>query len=367
MSVAAEFKSPTEQDSETRPVLGPAGNRVRVSEILEIKRKTEIMKKPLQTRRLLVPKLPDSVVRANASVDSSCSSDSSSSVSSNKKTLRKTRTMDQQQNVMLKPVKIVSEKVEVIRRPRSVSRSPSPSPSPVNLMKRCDWITANSDPLYACFHDEEWGVPAHDDRKLFELLVFAIALAEHNWPTILSKRDAFRHKRLHCPRHLDVSKLHLQLFDNFDIASVAKFSEKKILAMKTAGKNVLSEPKLRAVVDNAKQILKVQEECGSFDNYCWSFVNHQTLKNGFRYVRQVPVKTPKADVISKDLMRRGFRCVGPTVVYSFMQVAGIVNDHLISCFRYQECNSNIQKASEDVVEETEVLAKTLDKMCLSPV
>lgn len=350
MSVAAEFKSPTEQDSETRPVLGPAGNRVRVSEILEIKRKTEIMKKPLQTRRLLVPKLPDSVVRANASVDSSCSSDSSSSVSSNKKTLRKTRTMDQQQKVMLKPVKIVPEKVEVIRRPRSVSRSPSPSPSPVNLMKRCDWITANSDPLYACFHDEEWGVPAHDDRKLFELLVFAIALAEHNWPTILSKRDAFR-----------------KLFDNFDIASVAKFSEKKILAMKTAGKNVLSEPKLRAVVDNAKQILKVQEECGSFDNYCWSFVNHQTLKNGFRYVRQVPVKTPKADVISKDLMRRGFRCVGPTVVYSFMQVAGIVNDHLISCFRYQECNSNIQKASEDVVEETEVLAKTLDKMCLSPV
>lgn len=96
-------------------------------------------------------------------------------------------------------------------------------------------------------------------------------------------------------------------------------------------------------------------------------MNHQTLKNGFRYVRQVPVKTPKADVISKDLMRRGFRCVGPTVVYSFMQVAGIVNDHLISCFRYQECNSNIQKASADVVEETEVLAKTLDKMCLSPV
>ncbi|OVA04551.1 Methyladenine glycosylase [Macleaya cordata] len=351
MSVAAEFKSSTEPDSETRPVLGPAGNRVRVSEFLEPKRKKETLKKPQQTRRLAT-RLPESVLRANASVDSSCSSDSSCSISSLKKAnLRRTRTMEQK---VLKSVKVAPEKVEVpaLSRSRSssLSRSPSPSPSPAFMMKRCDWITPNSDPLYASFHDEEWGVPVHDDRKLFELLVLSQALAELNWPTILNKRDAFR-----------------KLFDNYDIASVAKFSEKKILALKSTGKTLLSEPKLRAVVDNAKQILKVQEECGSFDNYCWSFVNHQPIRNGFRYVRQVPVKTPKAEVISKDLMRRGFRCVGATVVYSFMQVAGIVNDHLLTCFRYQACNSNIQKDSEEKVEETEVLAKALDKMCLSPV
>lgn len=112
--------------------------------------------------------------------------------------------------------------------------------------------------------------------------------------------------------------------------------------------------------------LQVQQEFGSFSNYCWSFVNHKPLRNGYRYTRQVPVKSPKAEVISKDLMQRGFRCVGPTVIYSFMQVAGIVNDHLVACFRYQDCNLNDKKDSKHKFDEkTEVLTKAVEKTSLS--
>lgn len=112
-------------------------------------------------------------------------------------------------------------------------------------------------------------------------------------------------------------------------------------------------------------LLQVQQEFGSFSNYCWSFINHKPMKNGFRYARQVPVKTPKSELISKDLMQRGFRCVGPTVIYSFMQVAGLVNDHLLTCFRFQECNSNIKKDLQAKTEETEVLTNALENNCLS--
>lgn len=124
-----------------------------------------------------------------------------------------------------------------------------------------------------------------------------------------------------------------------------------MLSLKVNGSLLLSEPKLRAIVENAKQMLKVQQEFGSFSNYCWNFVNHAPVRNGFRYARQVPVKTPKAELISKDLMQRGFRCVGPTVVYSFMQVSGIVNDHLLTCFRYQQCNSDAKKDLKPKIEE----------------
>lgn len=112
-------------------------------------------------------------------------------------------------------------------------------------------------------------------------------------------------------------------------------------------------------------LLQVQQEFGSFSNYCWSFINHKPMKNGFHYARQVPVKTPKSELISKDLMQRGFRCVGPTVIYSFMQVAGLVNDHLLTCFRFQECNSNIKKDLQAKTEETEVLTNALENNCLS--
>lgn len=206
-----------------------------------------------------------------------------------------------------------------------------------------------TDPIYTSFHDEEWGVPIHDDRKLFELLVFSQALAELTWPAILNKRDTFR-----------------KLFDNFDPSSIAQFNEKKLLSLKVNGNLLLSEPKLRAIVENAKQILKVQQECGSFSSYCWSFVNQKPIKNGFRYARQVPVKSPKADVISKDMLQRGFRCVGPTVIYSFMQVAGIVNGHLLSCFRYEECKINVEKVSKPKTdEESAILTEALEMTSLS--
>ncbi|KQK23088.2 hypothetical protein BRADI_1g71270v3 [Brachypodium distachyon] len=177
--------------------------------------------------------------------------------------------------------------------------------------RRCSWITANSEPLYAAFHDEEWGVPVHDDRKLFELLALSQALAEITWPAILSKREELREMIDGC----------------FNDASVCEFNEKKInqLARSNGRTLLLSEQKIRAVAANAMQMQKVVQEFGSFSNYCWSFVNHRPVTNGFLYARRVPTKTPKSEAMSKDLMRRGFQCVGPTTVYSFMQVAGIVS------------------------------------------
>ncbi|WVZ55870.1 hypothetical protein U9M48_006475 [Paspalum notatum var. saurae] len=200
---------------------------------------------------------------------------------------------------------------------------PPPAVSPDAGKTRCSWITSNSDPLYVAFHDEEWGVPSHDDRMLFELLTLSQALAELTWPAILSKREEFR-----------------EMFDGFNFASVSEFTEKKISLLRSNGIVVLSEQKIRAVVTNAKQMHKVVKEFGSFSNYCWSFVNHRPITNVFRHARQIPTKTPKAEAISKDLMRRGFQCVGPTTIYSFMQVAGIVNDHVSCCFRFQACSQH---------------------------
>ncbi|CAM0871719.1 unnamed protein product [Alopecurus aequalis] len=202
--------------------------------------------------------------------------------------------------------------------------SPPPLVDPELGKRRCSWITANSEPLYVAFHDEEWGVPVHDDRKLFELLTLSQALAELTWPVILSKRDELREMVDGC----------------FNDASVCEFTDKKINQLsKSNGSTLLSEQKMRAVVTNAKQMQKVVREFGSFSNYCWSFVNHRPITNGFRHARQVPSKTPKSEAMSKDLMRRGFRCVGPTTIYSFMQVAGIVNDHVSCCLRFQACGS----------------------------
>ncbi|KAJ4701917.1 putative DNA-3-methyladenine glycosylase [Melia azedarach] len=310
-SMATKVQALAKPVSEQRAILGPTGNRVRASE--DPKRKTEVAKKP---QRPIKPasRIPEPVIRNNGSVDSSCSSDSSSSTASPAKKIESSRRTVTVKRKNVKNMKIV---------PDNSSEIPEASRIISEPIKRCDWITPNSDPLYISFHDEEWGVPVYDNRKLFELLVFSQALAELSWPAILNKRDIFR-----------------KLFDNFEISSIAQFTEKRLLSLKVNGSLLLSEPKLRAIVENAKQMLKVQQQFGSFSNYCWSFVNHAPVRNGFRYARQVPVKTPKAELISKDLMQRGFRCVGPTVVYSFMQVSGMVNDHLLRCFRYQECNAN---------------------------
>ncbi|KAJ1410031.1 Methyladenine glycosylase [Sesbania bispinosa] len=198
---------------------------------------------------------------------------------------------------------------------------------------------------YVAFHDEEWGVPVHDDKKLFELLSFSGALAELTWPTILSKRQLF-----------------WEVFLDFDPSAVSRMNEKKIVAPGSPASSLLSELRLRSIIENARQICKVIEEFGSFDTYIWNFVNHKAIVSQFRYPRQVPVKSPKAEVISKDLVRRGFRSVGPTVIYTFMQVAGLTNDHLISCFRFKECTSNALnskvkgKANEEATEVGLLLA-----------
>ncbi|KAL9385811.1 hypothetical protein Peur_022821 [Populus x canadensis] len=329
MSGATKLRSAEKQMQEPpRAILGPAGNRVRVSE--EAKRKIEVLKKSQQKPKKPVEKMSQAAVKNNLSVDSTCSSDSYSSSSSSGRNVKRNG---------IKQVRDVPNGGEI----KDVS---SKKDGPV---KRCDWITPNSDPLYMSFHDEEWGVPVHDDRKLFELLVFSQALAELSWLAILHMRDIFR-----------------KLFDQFDPSSIAQFTEKKLLSLKVNGNLLLSEPKLRAIVENAKQMLKIQQEFGSFSNYCWRFVNQKPLRNGFRYGRQVPAKTPKAELISKDLMQRGFRCVGPTVVYSFMQVAGIANDHLISCFRYQECNADVEKDFKPPKsQEIEIVTKALGNTCFS--
>jgi DNA-3-methyladenine glycosylase I len=158
-------------------------------------------------------------------------------------------------------------------------------------------------------------------RRLFELLVLSGALAELTWPEILKRRQLFR-----------------EIFVDFDPVAISKINEKKLVAPGSVANSLLSEQKLRAVVENARQILKIVDEFGSFDRYCWGFLNHKPIVSKFRYPRQVPVKSPKADMISKDMVRRGFRGVGPTIIYSFMQAAGLTNDHLVSCFRFKECN-----------------------------
>ncbi|CAN0862444.1 Probable GMP synthase [glutamine-hydrolyzing] [Linum grandiflorum] len=196
--------------------------------------------------------------------------------------------------------------------------------------KRCPWVTPTTEPSYAAFHDEEWGVPVHDDRKLFELLSLCGALAELAWPAILDKRQMFR-----------------EIFLDFDPVVVSKLNEKKFVMAGSPAHSLLSEQKLRSILENARQICKVRAEFGSFDKYIWNFVNQKATINSFRYSRQVPVKTSKAEVISKDLVRRGFRCIGPTVIYSFMQAAGLTNDHLISCYRHHECSIAEAKETAD--------------------
>uniref|UniRef100_A0A0A9DII9 DNA-3-methyladenine glycosylase I n=1 Tax=Arundo donax TaxID=35708 RepID=A0A0A9DII9_ARUDO len=152
------------------------------------------------------------------------------------------------------------------------------------------------------------------------MLVLSGALAEMAWPAILSKRDTFR-----------------EVFMEFDPLLVAKLNEKKFLGPRSPASSLLSEHRLRIIIENARELLKVIEEFGSFDSYCWGFVSNKPLVGRFRHMREVPLRTAKADAISQDLMRRGFRGVGPTVVYAFMQAVGMANDHLVTCYRFEEC------------------------------
>ncbi|KAG7590182.1 Methyladenine glycosylase [Arabidopsis suecica] len=321
MSIVSKLRSPVKPMVESRAILGSTGNRFKVTE-------TEMTKKPQQNPRVTkspATEKPDS--NFSASTDDTSSS-SSSSERSSVKTTNSGKITPSKRNGVTKLNNVVV----------SVAAVEDINPKIPGPVKRCHWITPNSDPIYVLFHDEEWGVPVRDDKKLFELLVFSQALAEFSWPSILHKRDDFR-----------------KLFEEFDPSAIAQFTEKRLMSLRVNGCLILSEQKLRAIVENAKSVLKIKQEFGSFSNYCWRFVNHKPLRNGYRYGRQVPVKSPKAEYISKDLMQRGFRCVGPTIIYSFLQASGIVNDHLTACYRYQECTVASEKEPKSPKTETKLV------------
>jgi DNA-3-methyladenine glycosylase I len=184
-------------------------------------------------------------------------------------------------------------------------------------VKRCTW--PGSDPLYVAYHDREWGVPVHDDRILFEFLLLEGAQAGLSWITILRKREAYR-----------------RAFAGFDPKKVARFDKRRVASlMKDAG-IVRNRLKIESAIENAKAFLAVQEEFGSFDAYQWRFVDGRPIQNRRRTTKQVPARTAESDAFSKDLKQRGFSFVGTTIIYAHMQAVGMVNDHLVDCFRYRQ-------------------------------
>lgn len=180
---------------------------------------------------------------------------------------------------------------------------------------RCPWCLSFDE--YIRYHDEEWGVPVHDDRKHFEFLILEGAQAGLSWSTILKKRDGYR-----------------KAFANFDAAKVARYSEKKIEKILLDPGIIRNRLKVYAAVNNAKRFLEVQKEFGSFDTYIWRFVGGRPIVNKRKSISQVPATTKESDALSKDLIKRGFKFVGSTVIYAHMQACGLVNDHLVDCWRY---------------------------------
>lgn len=182
---------------------------------------------------------------------------------------------------------------------------------------KCGWCLG--DPLYEAYHDEEWGVPVKDDATLFEFLVLETFQAGLSWITILKKRENFR-----------------AAFDAFDYKKIATYPQSKIDELLTDVGIIRNKLKVNATVTNAKAFMQIQEEFGSFSTYIWEFVDHNPIKNSFTNLKEVPATTPISDALSKDLKKRGFKFVGSTVVYAFMQATGMVNDHITTCFRYDE-------------------------------
>lgn len=184
-------------------------------------------------------------------------------------------------------------------------------------ISRCAW--PGDDPLYIEYHDQEWGVPLHDDHTHFEFLVLDGAQAGLSWITILRKRQAYR-----------------EAFDYFDPQIVAAYDETKIEELMANAGIVRNRQKINSAVKNARAFLRVQEEFGRFDTYIWGFVNGNPIQNAWPDMASIPAKTPLSETISKDLKKRGFSFVGPTIIYAYIQAAGLVNDHVVDCFRYQE-------------------------------
>ena len=185
------------------------------------------------------------------------------------------------------------------------------------MLNRCEWCL--KDDLYLHYHDKEWGVPVHDDQKLFEFLVLEGAQAGLSWLTVLRKREAYR-----------------EAFDGFNPQIVACYDRNKIMELLNNNGIIRNKLKIEATIKNAQSFLMIQEKMGSFDRYIWDFVDGQTIHNRFEKLKDIPAETEISRIISKDLKRRGFSFVGSTIIYAHMQATGMVNDHLISCYRYKE-------------------------------
>ena len=187
--------------------------------------------------------------------------------------------------------------------------------------RRCSW--GNSHPLYVEYHDHEWGVPLHNDQRLFELLILEGAQAGLSWLTVLKKRENFR-----------------KAFDNFEAGKMASYHEDKIRELLTDEGIIRNKLKIKSAVTNAKGFLTIQKEFGDFSSYIWNFVNGESIQNSWSGLDQIPSETGESKAMSRDLKKRGFNFVGPTICYAFMQAAGLVNDHLVSCFRHQELHTS---------------------------
>jgi len=187
------------------------------------------------------------------------------------------------------------------------------------MENRCEW--AGDSPEMIAYHDHEWGVPLHDDRLLFEFLILEGAQAGLSWSTILKKRERYR-----------------EVYDNFDAEKVARYDDAKTAELLSDAGIVRNRLKVAASIDNAKAFLKVKEEFGSFDSYIWQFIGGSPKRNSFSAMTDIPANTAISDAMSRDLKKRGFRFVGSTICYAFMQATGMVNDHVSSCYRYDEIN-----------------------------
>ncbi len=187
------------------------------------------------------------------------------------------------------------------------------------MKTRCSW--AGTDPLYIRYHDAEWGVPVHDDRRFFEFLILEGAQAGLSWLTVLKKRPNY-----------------LNTFDNFDPRKVAAYNPRKVKELIANAGIIRNRLKIEAAVQNARSFLAVQQQFGSFDKYIWQFVGGQPQKNSWQSIADIPAQSESSAAMSADLKKRGFKFVGPTICYAFMQATGLVNDHTVDCFRYNEVN-----------------------------
>jgi DNA-3-methyladenine glycosylase I len=184
-------------------------------------------------------------------------------------------------------------------------------------MKRCEW--ADGEPLSEEYHDREWGVPLHDDRKLFEFLILDAMQAGLSWLTILKKRDNFR-----------------KAFDDYNPEKIARYNQARISKLLQDKGIIRNKLKINSAVTNARAFLDICNEFGSFDKYIWDFVNGRPIVNTWKKMKEIPAETSESKIMSKELKKRGFKFVGPTICYAFMQAAGMVNDHTVDCFRYKE-------------------------------